>query len=234
MTNCTICFDSFSDDTWSSLFYIGKPTPLCANCTQSLEKIQGRICDACGRPLKDLAEEFIHQDICFDCVRWLEDPRWVDVLKSNRSVYVYNDFMKETLSKYKFRGDHEISISFRKDLTQTFKQYFSSSMVIVPIPLSQERLYERGFNQSLVFAEFLGPPQDILTRIHHEKQSKKSRVKRIEAENVFKMKEEVDLKGKGILLIDDIYTTGSTIRHAAKVLLSANAESVSSLTLVRS
>lgn len=229
-----ICFNSYSEVTWNSLFYYGDPTPLCAQCSHSLERIKGKLCEDCGRPLEKLSEEYIFQDRCYDCVRWSEDPIWKDSLKTNRSVFTYNDFMKEILSTYKFRGDHQLSLSFKKDLIQTYKQYFSTSMMIVPIPLSQERLYERGFNQSLVFAEFLGHPKEILTRIHLEKQSKKSREKRIESDHVFKMKEEMDLKGSQILLIDDIYTTGSTIRHAAQILLSSGAESVSSLTLVRS
>ncbi|MBD8071391.1 ComF family protein [Bacillus sp. PS06] len=234
MTKCLICFEPFTDERWGTLFLIGEPNNICSQCRESFERIEGTICQTCGRPLDDLAKEYIHGDQCYDCVRWLEDPKWVHTLTSNRSVYRYNDWLKQVLSQYKFRGDHKLATVFKKDFIKAYKSNFSSSFILVPIPLSQERLYERGFNQAQIFAEFLGKPQELLTRVHHEKQSKKSREHRIHAENVFSLKEGNDLKGTHILLIDDIYTTGSTLRHAAEVLLTANATSVSSLTLVRS
>lgn len=72
---------------------------------------------------------------------------------------------------------------------------------------------------------------DALVRIHGEKQSKKSREERIHLKQVFKVNQ--DVSGKVILLIDDIYTTGSTLHHAAHALMEAGAKSVSSFTLAR-
>lgn len=69
-------------------------------------------------------------------------------------------------------------------------------------------------------------------RTHSEKQSKKSRYERIHAQQVFQVCSE-EVQGKRILLLDDIYTTGSTLRQAAKVLKSAGAIEVKSLTLAR-
>jgi competence protein ComFC len=104
----------------------------------------------------------------------------------------------------------------------------------VPIPLSNERLYERGFNQAeaiLVEAGF--PPTHLLTRIHSEKQSKKTRSERIHLPQVFQIFDEINLEGKMIVLVDDVYTTGSTLRHAAKLLKRAGAHHIQSITLAR-
>ncbi|WP_308167083.1 phosphoribosyltransferase family protein [Bacillus sp. ISL-40] len=69
--------------------------------------------------------------------------------------------------------------------------------------------------------------------MHSEKQSKKSRSERIHLSQVFQVNPNVDLAGKKVILIDDIYTTGSTLRHAAKLLKVAGAASIQSLTLAR-
>ncbi|WP_353737005.1 phosphoribosyltransferase family protein [Bacillus sp. CMF12] len=104
---------------------------------------------------------------------------------------------------------------------------------LVPIPLSSERLYERGFNQSSALIHEAGfTVTELLSRIHSEKQSKKSRQERIHLHQVFQPL-NVDIEDKIILLIDDIYTTGSTLYHAAKVLKAGGAESISSITLAR-
>ncbi|MFY2155821.1 ComF family protein [Cytobacillus firmus] len=104
---------------------------------------------------------------------------------------------------------------------------------LVPIPLSPERLYERGFNQSAALIREAGfTPKDLLQRIHSEKQSKKSRLDRIHQNQVFEPL-NINIKNKIILLVDDIYTTGSTLYHAARVLKNGGAASVFSLTLAR-
>ncbi|WP_318246450.1 ComF family protein [Rossellomorea aquimaris] len=119
--------------------------------------------------------------------------------------------------------------------SQTIKTYLAEVEydLIIPIPLSDERLYERGFNQSTVLLEEAEVrPSTILTRLHSEKQSKKTRSERLLQEQVFRLAES-DVRGKTILLFDDIYTTGTTLRQAAKLLREAGADAVSSLTLAR-
>lgn len=102
------------------------------------------------------------------------------------------------------------------------------------IPLSNERLMERGFNQAQALTDLLGlNTVELLTRLHTEKQSKKSREERISLAQVFQVTKPDLLKQKSILIVDDIYTTGSTLRHAAKALKTAGATEVSSITLAR-
>ena len=81
-------------------------------------------------------------------------------------------------------------------------------ITIVPIPLSPERLQERGFNQAEALIVEAGlQSANLLKRTHSEKQSKKSRSDRIHVPQVFSL-EPTTLEGKRILLVDDIYTTG--------------------------
>src|SRR5699024_4570268 len=104
--------------------------------------------------------------------------------------------------------------------------------VVIPIPLSAERTIERGINQADMLAHFLkAPKRNILTRLHTEKQSKKGRAERIFAKNTLKLLERVN---KSVILIDDIYTIVTTLRHVIKILVKNGCQEVYTYTLVRS
>ncbi|MFL6558042.1 MAG: ComF family protein, partial [Bacillus sp. (in: firmicutes)] len=139
---------------------------------------------------------------------------------------------KETIAKFKFRGGYVLAKIFSDRIKEKLSEIAPD--LLVPIPLSEERQYERGFNQAaalLIESDF--SPANLLTRIHSEKQSKKSRSERIHLPQVFQIMDEIQIVGKQVVLIDDIYTTGSTLRHAAKLLKEAGAETIQSLTIAR-
>ncbi|MGZ0087129.1 ComF family protein [Caldibacillus thermoamylovorans] len=228
--NCLLCHSSYNPiANWRQLLFLEDFDVLCPRCRGSFQLIDGRLCERCGRSLEESAPS-----ICADCLDWEEDERWRGVLAKNRSVYVYNDWMKEVIALWKFRGDYAVAEAFRQPLTAVFRRDFGSGWQLVPIPLSAERLHERGFNQAEALARLLPFPSfPWLARKHSEKQSKKSRRERLETDNPFFLSGHPPINGKRIVLIDDIYTTGVTVRHAARVLLEAGASEVGSLTLVR-
>ncbi|WP_237739228.1 ComF family protein [Bacillus xiamenensis] len=117
-----------------------------------------------------------------------------------------------------------------------FKRSFSiKEPVLVPIPLSKERLKERGFNQSVMLASMIGGPIfQPLIKVHQRKQSKKSKNDRLNQKGLFQLKQPDPIVLKDVILVDDIYTTGATVYHAARILKDAGAKSVSSFTLIRS
>nr|WP_257215593.1 phosphoribosyltransferase family protein [Bacillus pumilus] len=125
---------------------------------------------------------------------------------------------------------------FKKDVQEAFKRSFSmKEPALVPIPLSKQRLKERGFNQSAVLASFIGLPiLQPLIKIHQNKQSKRSKNERLDQKGLFQLKQRDGIVQKDVILIDDIYTTGATIYDAARILKDAGAKSVSSFTLIRS
>jgi competence protein ComFC len=233
--NCLICHTPYNPMvSWRHLLTLKEEDCLCSKCRNAFMRINGEICDICGRPFAGLEPSHRQGRLCTDCVRWQEDDEWKDVLTKNRSVYMYNEWMKEVVALWKFRGDYAMVKAFQEEFRREFYRHFDHTFLIVPIPLSAERLYERGFNQAKALAELLNLPiHDLLTRHHLEKQSKKSRRERLRTENVFQLSGKTSLQDKHIVLIDDIYTTGTTLRHAAKVLLKAGAASVSSFTLAR-
>ncbi|MEH7109911.1 ComF family protein [Bacillus sp. JJ1764] len=230
---CIICNQRIQPEVgWIALFSREKECLLCPSCEGRFEHITGEQCRICSRPFLQLDEKFQHGDLCHDCFRWEEDSVWKELLERNISLFCYNDFLKEVIAKFKYRGDYVIAKIFAQWLKVEISNMEGD--LYVPIPLSEERQYERGFNQAAALLNESGlPSTEILTRTHTEKQSKKSRTERIHLPQVFQLKPNTQLNGKSIILIDDIYTTGSTLRHAAKLLKSAGAQTVRSVTIAR-
>ncbi|AIM16225.1 MULTISPECIES: ComF family protein [Neobacillus] len=230
---CYICQERIRPDiSWKALFSPEKEPFICTDCRGKFERIEGETCRICSRPFQQIDNPFRDEDVCYDCIRWEEDPEWQGVLKKNTSIFVYNEFLKAVIAKFKYRGDYMLAKVFSEMFRKKVQGLVAD--VFVPIPLSEERLYERGFNQAEAILTEAGlQPSNILTRIHTEKQSKKSRTERIHLPQVFQLLSNPQIEGKKIVLIDDIYTTGSTLRHAAKLLKYAGATTIQSITIGR-
>jgi competence protein ComFC len=229
---CLLCDAEVGHETsWSSVFLRSSRTQVCQVCLNKLKLLEGELCGLCSRVLEHGYRE---GRVCYDCVRWENDPAWQGLLSFNASIYHYNDFLKEVIARFKYRGNYALAMAFSTQLRQ--KILGAEADLLVPVPLSEERLYERGFNQSeALIAAAGGKPVHLLSRVHGEKQSKKTRADRIHLPQVFQIIPDMvePIQGKRIVLVDDIYTTGSTLRHAAKMLKSHGAESVCSVTLAR-
>ncbi len=236
MSYCLYCHESYSKAwSWEVLIGLEVSPLLCQDCEGRLVSVKGEICRICGRDFSIFPEQYRQGDCCFDCIRWEENESWTGILQQNRSLYVYNDFMKELIAKLKYRGDAEVVKAFYPVLSSEFKK-ISRDAILVPIPLSEERHYERGFNQAELLAGGLKKQVESLLKrkIHEEKQSKKTREERLsQKENPFEVVDSVKVKDQKVILVDDVYTTGSTLRCAAKVLIEAGAKEVSSITLAR-
>lgn len=240
---CLVCNQTISNTTtWNMLFSLSRSqhkSPLCTECTQQLEEISGEQCRLCSRPFSKLAAKYRKGDLCNDCFIWEEQPEWSGLLERNLSIFHYNEFLKEVLARFKFRGDHELVNIFASYMRQKFKQISDrkNTPIIIPVPLSPERLYERGFNQAYSLASLLHfPIDDILERVHTEKQSKKKRTERVLADSPFSLRHNIQrdrYANKQLLLIDDIYTTGTTLRQISKVLKPLSPKSICALTLAR-
>lgn len=113
---------------------------------------------------------------------------------------------------------------------------------MVPVPLHYTRLIMRRYNQSALLAKELsrlcGVPADMFSLIKNKAtkpqarfSNRNSRIKNIKG--VFMVKNAEKIKDKRIVLIDDVFTTGSTARECAKVLLAAGAKSVDVLTVAK-
>jgi len=232
-SRCLICHEIIAPIiSWRAIFSAEKEQLVCLTCEGRFEKIEGETCRICCRPFLQGDGKFRSGNLCHDCVRWEEDIEWQGLLDKNHSIFHYNEFIKQVIARFKFRGDYQMAKVFTESINTVLQKITAD--LFVPIPLSEERLYERGFNQaSALLIESGNTPSAMLTRNHSEKQSKKTRTERFHLPQVFQVDQRLNLQGKKVLLIDDIYTTGSTLRHAAKLLKAAGAERIQSLTIAR-
>ncbi|OKL36363.1 hypothetical protein BLL40_10735 [Domibacillus mangrovi] len=218
MKLCLLCENETEIESWLP-FFGAKAPHLCPKCLERLVKITGPSCSLCSRPMKETG-------MCSDCERWGERA-----FVSNQSIYLYNEAMQSLIARFKYRGDYVLASIFADDVRQM--ALAASCDLICAVPLPPTRLAERRFNQSEALIESAGLAHvSLISRLESDKQSKKSRLERVNAPQTFYP--IGDAQGKSVLVIDDIYTTGATIRLVAKALMEAGASSVKSITIARS
>lgn len=222
---CLNCHEAVQNPlNWENLIIPSKLSRFCTVCREQLQCITAPFCELCYK--------YSSEKVCADCLWWASETN--DALEKNVSVYTYNEMIQSIIARWKYRGDYELGYVFQDQFRKVFKHVFGDigSFDIVPIPLGEERFQERGFNQAEMLARFLTDDvADILIRTTSEKQAKKTRSERVLGGNPFELKKTIQ---KSIILVDDIYTTGATVRHAARILKDNGAPVVRSFTLIRS
>ena len=206
--------------TFSSLLLLkNDDSCLCSDCDSTFERIGEEYCPNCMKT--GLSTK------CQDCQFWCKEG--VEV--SHRAIFTYNQAMKDFFSRYKFDGDFLLRKVFASFLSEELKKYKEYQFVV--IPLSPERLLERGFNQVEGLVEAAGFSfQDLLGKREEKASSSKNRSERLATEIPFFIKTEAPLPKK-ILVIDDIYTTGATVNRVKRLFEEAGALDVKTFSLVR-
>lgn len=206
-----------------------KKEPLCEKCKAECVLLQSvNTCKGCGRKWEE-------ETLCGDCIRWSQ--LYPDYRFHNEALYEYNAFMKEWMEKYKFQGDYRMRELFAEPLKNKIEQSTQKDCLIVPIPISQTSMSVRGFNQvkGLLDAAQISY-SEVLTHIGTgAKQSSKDRKQRMTSPQPFAFAENQKhrVEKQSVLLIDDVYTTGRTVFHAADCLFANGAKEVSSITVAR-
>ncbi|WP_447447913.1 ComF family protein [Streptococcus dentiloxodontae] len=139
--------------------------------------------------------------------------------------------MKDYFSHYKFMGDYLLRQVFQDEVISYLKVYLKQGFTLVPVPLSPERMAERGFNQVIGLIGSL-PYSQPFQKIDIAKQSAQDRKGRISSCNPFSLNGNQELPNK-ILLIDDIYTTGATLHHLVTLLQKSGVTEIESFSLAR-
>ncbi|MDF2946829.1 MAG: late competence protein [Bacillales bacterium] len=230
---CLYCLKNYNMEvTWTTIFKPGRKG-LCSECCSNLEPIREETCEKCGREYDE--QWFDNKHICTDCVAWENHPNYKEVKIKNTSIYKYNNFAKEFVAKWKYRGDYELIYAFSDEIKKTYKSKYKKVDYIITIPLSTERSYERGFNQSEAIAKIMDQKKTlkVLKKNETNKQSKKKKLERIHSENPFIMTGVKSTIDKKVLIVDDIYTTGTTMYQISKILYEAGASEISTFALFR-
>ncbi|NJP37049.1 ComF family protein [Alkalicoccus luteus] len=211
---CLLCSETiYPAGDWYSLLQTKLPS-LCSACTAKLAPIsQTSCCTICGHPDS--------KPRCAAC-----QPE--DFMQ--RSLYPYNDDVKDVLARYKYRGDAALAALFQLPMQRLLRR-LPKADAVVPVPLHADRLFERGFNQAELVVR--RPKLLLARRTLSAKQSKSTPVER-EANLREAFHVTGNVTGMRITLVDDIYTTGATMRACKDVLMQAGAVSVCGITVARS
>lgn len=226
MTACLLCQRQIRTKitlpwilSWQAL---ARPV-VCSACWAGFEPIDTTwTCPGCGRPQRD-------QQLCADCQRWGATNKF-----QNIALFTYNPAMQAYFQQYKFKGDYRLRQVFAPSMQAALKRL--NAEVVLTIPVTPRTFTTRGFNQVTGFlTDGLNQP-GIQTLVEHKAtaQSLKTREQRLQTSQPFELTlADHELSGRTVVLVDDIYTTGRTIRHAADLILESGAKSVTGLTLAR-
>jgi ComF family protein len=207
---------------------------ICTDCFESLVRISSPLCPVCGIPFISRVEK---DHLCGNCLR--KRP-YFDALAA---PFLYEGGIMDAIHQIKYNGRTYIAGSVGELAASLAKKRFgdTNGFLMMPVPLHPKRLKERGFNQSLVLVRAIAPSLEIeidflsLRRIKYT--NPQTGLKQIERQRnvrgAFGLIGRPELKGKKVILVDDVATTGSTLNECAKVLKRAGCERVFCLVLAR-
>jgi len=203
-------------------------------CTQCWAKIKRNIppfCRSCGRHLEKPL-----QNICPACVR--------RKLHFDRafSPCVYEGVLKELIHAFKYQGKDYLGPTLSRLMIEFIEEYnlpMELLDLVIPVPLHRARLREREFNQAQILSNHIARKfnkkvlPDTLRRLRFTKTQTELEIdeRLLNVKNSFTATQKEEIKGKNILLVDDVLTTGATCSEAAYALKEAGANIVFVLTL---
>jgi competence protein ComFC len=198
----------------------------CADCQTRVKILDGTLCEVCGLPQD-------RSGVCDACLA--ERPHF----RALRAWTVFDDPVQTALHKLKYRRDISMGEALASQMAFFVKNLNWKIDLLVPIPLGGKRLKERGYNQVGMIAKPLALALDVryapreLMR-HKETRSQVGLTKAERRENVRDaFQAGTGVKGRSVLVMDDVSTTGSTLSAGAKALYSAGARDVYALTVAR-
>ena len=216
---------------------------VCLSCNSRLQKKEHILCSICKKKIDFFTDCCLicgsekDNNTCHTCeTSEFYFDRARSVFRFNKTIQnlIHNLKYNEITSLAKFLGDYCV-----KYLTEY--RPFEKIDIITPVPLHKVKKKSRGFNQAEIVAreiarqtEFKHIPNLIKRKKFTNTQTKLSKFERIEnVSNAFKINHKYPLENKNILLIDDVFTTGSTVNAVSKLLKNNKVNKIYVLTIAR-
>ena len=207
-----------------------------------LELIYPNVCGFCNKICKN--------ELCKKCENKIKEYE-INIIKKPKnkyfeeliSIFKYEGIIREKIIQYKFENKAYINNTFTKIILKNEKicGLLKKYDIIIPVPIHKKRKAQRGYNQTQLIASKISRClnikfcNNVLVKnkdiIAQSKLNKKERIQNIKG--AFRILNSEEIKGKNILLLDDIYTTGSTANECSKILKKAGAKKLGVLTIAK-
>ncbi len=211
----------------------------CSACKKKIKLISHPLCLLCGRPFVNTAGE---DHLCGACILrapfYNEARAWACYPRDESE-----DPLREVLQRFKYGRKVSLGKPLGHLMAKGCLNYWPDITfdAIIPVPLHRKRLRWRGFNQAVLLARevsrlwrvpidpfVLSRTKETLPQTQLPEEERRKNVR-----GAFSLNQEKPVKGKALLVVDDVYTTGATVNECSRILLRAGAEKVHVLTLAR-
>ena len=193
--------------------------PKCVLCRKVLETQETDLCRRCRADSPDYSHR----------------KRNLQFLDSFTAVWYYENNIRRSLLRYKFYGARGYAAAYGRLLAMRLRREYPEGFdVLTWIPISRLRKFRRGYDQVELLTRAVGrelemEPVSVLKKVRNNRQQSKiqdAAQRRANVLGVYRATNPEAIKGKRVLLLDDIFTTGATASEAARVLLTAGAKEV--------
>lgn len=204
----------------------------CQHCTAKINYLSLPVCRICGTEIY-CGDGETH--LCGDCLK--KQPPF----SLARSLVWYDEVIRELFLRLKFNADTSVIPGLFQLISCYDTTGFQQVDWIVPVPLHRRRLRKRGLNQSLILARMFFPAHRHLLRTDLLERTQNSRPqtllsgvrRRRNLRGVFKTAKSEEIEGAVVCLVDDIFTTGTTVAECTRTMLKSGAKEVKVLTMAR-
>lgn len=203
---------------------LGHGEDICGECVRKIHFIGEPRCKKCGKQLSDVRTEY-----CPDC------SRNSHVYKTGIAAFLYDDLISKSIYRFKYHNRRSYAEYYGKAISKQYGTIIKrwNADVIIPVPIHEKKRIRRGYNQAELISRSLGrelhmeTDSSYLVRMANTKPQKEMNKaeRKKNLENAFKLTGNV-VKYNKIILVDDIYTTGSTIDECARTLMAGGAREI--------
>ena len=207
---------------------------VCSSCLRKLAPWTGSRCPRCGR----FEAGAVADHLCGRCLSR------APAFSIHRSCGAYGGALKDVMLLFKYRRFAPLSrplASFAQDCLGADEPLWDGADFFVPVPLHPSRRRERGFNQARLLARDIGKTRGlgvldrvlVKTRNVPAQAGLKAAERERNVRRVYAVRKPVRVADKTLILVDDVTTTGATIRECARVLMAAGAKEVRAITIAQ-
>lgn len=209
-----------------------EPTAICADCLSRVDYLGAAVCRRCGKVARSA---MAGGSLCGECLA--TPPPWDQAV----SVVRYGPVVQQLLHRLKYRADTSVLPALRTIVRPFVESRTVAYSHVLPVPLHSGRLRRRGMNQAVYIARLLFPEQPRLIRTNLLRRNRSTlpqtgldgAARRGNLRGAFQLAGLGMVQGASVCIVDDVFTTGTTVAECCRVVREAGAAEIKVITLAR-